>query len=119
MISDKIIFRSVIFYVPFSIFFIFWLYLVSLLYGADEWQYQLFFGKDGNIALIWLFVMLLPALLFLVLKLKQKTSYGRFLGAAGFYCLLGSLISKHVVLAFPGVILLFASILINRKFKKT
>jgi len=117
MISDKIIFRGVIVYLPFSIFFIFWLYLVSLMYGIDEWQYQLFFGKDGNIALIWLFLVLLPALLFLVLKLKQKTSYGRFLGAAGFYCLLGSLISKHVLLAFPGLILIFASILVNRRFK--
>ena len=117
-LSDKIIFRGVIIYLPFSIFLMFWLYLVSLVYTADVWQYQLFYGKDGNIALLWLFVSLIPALLFLVLKARGKVFLTRFFGAAGFYCLLGSLISSHAALALPGFVLLVISVVINRRLRK-
>ncbi len=118
ILTDKVIFRGVIIYLPFSIFLIFWLYLVSLAYEVDTWQYQLFYGKDGNIALLWLFIVLLPALLFLILKSRGLAFFSRLFGAAGFYCLIGSLISSYTYLALSGVILLFVSIIINRRLKK-
>ena len=117
-LSDKFIFRGVIFYLPFSILLIFWLYLVSIVYAADAWQYQVFYGKDGNIALLLLFVVLLPALLFLMLKARGEVFLSRFFGAAGFYCLLGSLISSYSFLALPGLVLLFISMVINRRHKR-
>ena len=118
-LTDKFIFRGIIIYLPFSIFFLFWIYLVAIVYESDVWQYQLFYGKDGNIALLWLFVVLLPALLFLISKARGKVLLlSRFFGAAGFYCLLGSLISSHSNLALAGFILLFISIVINRRLKK-
>lgn len=117
-LSDKIVFRVVVIYLPFSIFLIFWLYLVALVFDVDAWQYQLFYGKDGNVALLWLLLVLLPALLFLILKARGKEFFSRFSGAAGFYCLIGSLISSHSFLALPGFVFLFISIVISRWLKK-
>ncbi len=116
--TDKIIFRSVVIYLPFTIFLIFWLYMVSIAYEVDAWQYQLFYGKNGNIALLWMFVTLLPALLFLISKARGKIFLSRFTGFAGFYCLLGSLVSSYSSLSLPGFIFLFISIVINRWLKK-
>jgi len=117
-ITDKLIFRGIIFYLPFSIFLIFWLYLVSLVYVEGDWQYQLFYGKDGSVALIWLFVVLLPALMFLILRARGKVFLSRLFGAVGFYCLLGSLISSFSFLTLPGFVSLFISIVISRRLKR-
>lgn len=118
LLTDKLIFRGLIIYIPLNIFFIFWLFLVAIIYESDEWQYQLFYGNDGNIALLWLFVSLLPAVLFILVKARGMVFLSRFFGATGFYCLLGSLISSHSYLFLPGFVFLFVSIVINRKLKK-
>ena len=117
-LTDKLIFRGLIIYIPLNIFFIFWLFLVAIIYESDEWQYQSFYGNDGNIALLWLFVLLLPAVLFILLKASGLVFLTRFFGAIGFYCLLGSLISRYSYLFLPGFVFLFISIVINRKIKK-
>lgn len=117
-LTDKLFFLIVVTYLPFSIFWVFWLYLVSIIFSPESWQYQLFYGQDGNIALAWLFAMLLPALLFLILKASGRKFASRLSGAVGFYCLLGSLISAYHILALPGLIFIFVSVLINRQLKK-
>ncbi len=114
---DKWLFFLVATYLPSSIFFIFWLYASAIIYPPGTEYYNLFYGRDGNIALLWLFAVLLPAILFLVLKARGRKSFARLLGAAGFYCLLGSLISAHGYLALPGLVFLLASIAINRRIK--
>jgi len=76
-------------------FWISWLYSVSIVFSSESWPYQLFYGVDGNVVFVWLFVMLLPALLFLILKASGRKFVSRLTGAAGFYCLLGNLISAH------------------------
>lgn len=93
--ADKLFFLLVIFYLPFSIFFIFWLYLASIIFLPDTLYYGVFYGRAGNNALFWLFIVLLPAFLFLIIKVNEKTFISRLLGESGFYCLLGGLISKH------------------------
>lgn len=115
---NKFIFFAAIIYLPFSIFFIFWLYLVTLIYTPDAFQYQVFYGQDGNNALLWLFAVLLPALLFLLSRARGKVLLRRSFGAAGFYCLLGSLISSYWFLVLPGFVFLFISIVISRQLKK-
>ncbi len=116
--TDKLFFMVVVFYLPFSIFFTFWLYWVSIIFSAESWQYQFFYGKDGSIALAWLFAALLPSLLFLVLKASGKKFASRLTGAIGFYCLLGSLISAHGFLAMPGLVFIVISILISHQIQK-
>lgn len=118
-LTDKVFFLVVVSYLPFSIFWVFWLYLVSIIFAAESWQYQLFYGVDGNIALLWLLLMLLPALLFLILKAQGKKFATRLTGAIGFYCLLGSLISAHHILVLPGIVFIIVSVLISRQLKKT
>ncbi len=115
-LTDKMIFRGVIIYLPFSILLMFWLYLVSIAFEPEAWQYQVFYGKGGVLALIWLFMVMLPALLFLLIKTRGHVFISRASGAAGFYCLLGSLVSSYVYLAVPGVILLIISKVVS-KFK--
>lgn len=105
------------FYLPLSILLIFWLYAVSIIYTAESWQYRLFYGQDDNRALFWLLLTLLPAFLFLVFRTRQKVMSARLAGAAGFYCLLGSLVSAHAVLALPGVVFIVASMIISRFVK--
>jgi len=117
-LTDKVFFWIVVIYLPFSIFWVFWLYLVSIIFSTENWQYQLFYGQDGNIALAWLFAMLLPALLFLILKASGRKFISRLSGAVGFYCLLGSLISAHHILVLPGLAFIFISVMINRRLKK-
>ncbi|MFQ5644559.1 MAG: hypothetical protein ACE5FQ_12810 [Thiogranum sp.] len=114
---DKWLFLLVATYLPASILFIFWLYTSSIIYPPGTEYYNLFYGRDGNTALLWLFAVLLPAVSFLVAKARGRKSFARLLGAAGFYCLLGSLISAHGHLAFPGFALLLASVVINRRLK--
>ena len=116
--TEKLIFLLVTLYLPFSIFFIFWLYIASIIYTPGTEYYSLFYGRDGNTALLWLFAVLLPAVLFLVLRARGRKAMARLSGAAGFYCLLGSLISAHGVLALPGVVFLLTSVVINRRLKK-
>ncbi len=116
--TDKVFFLVVATYLPFSIFWIFWLYLVSIFFPSESWQYQVFYGQRGSIALFWLFAMLLPALLFLFLKARGKKLASRLTGAIGFYCLLGSLISAHHLLFVPGLFFIFISVLISRQLKK-
>lgn len=115
---DKWLFWSVAIYLPSSIIFIFWLYISSIIFTPGTGYYSLFYGKGGNIALLWLLAVLLPAILSLVLRAKGWKSFTRLLGAAGFYCLLGSLISTYGYLALPGIIFLLASTVINRRLKK-
>ncbi len=117
-LTDKLFFLIVVTYLPFSIFWVFWLYLISIIFSTENWQYQLFYGQDGNIALAWLLAMLLPALSFLILKASGRKFASRLSGAIGFYCLLGSLISAHHILALPGLVFIFVSVLINRQLKK-
>ncbi|VAW68848.1 hypothetical protein MNBD_GAMMA09-1075 [hydrothermal vent metagenome] len=117
-VTDKLIFRVVIIYLPFSILFTFWLYLVSIAYQADAWQYQVFYGKNGNLALLWLFSVMLPALIFLMSNTRGRVFLSRLFGAAGFFCLLASLISSYVYLAVPGVVLIIGSKIINKKNHK-
>ncbi len=116
--TDKWQFLLVATYLPASIFFIFWLYIASLIYPPGTGYYDLFYGSDGNIALLWLFAVLLPAIVFLVSKTRGKKSFTRLSGAAGFYCLLGSLISAHGYLALPGFVFLLASVVVNRRLKR-
>ncbi len=117
-LADKVFFLVVVIYLPLSIFWVFWLYLVSIIFSPETWQYQLFYGRQGSIALVWLFAMLLPALLFLLLKASGKKFVSRLTGAIGFYCLLGSLISAHHFLFVPGLVFIFISVLISRQLKK-
>lgn len=117
-VTDKLFFMIIVLYLPFSIFWVFWLYLVSIIFLPESWQYQLFYGQDGNAALVWLLAMLLPALLFLILKARGKKFASRLTGATGFYCLLASLISTHHILALPGVIFIVVSVVISRQLKK-
>ena len=114
MKSDKLIFRGILVYLPVSIFLVFWLYLVSIAYDINAWQYRLFYGENGSIALLWLLLALLPALLFLFLKARGMLLLSRISGGAGFYCLLGSLISNYSGLAVVGIILLVFSTFIRR-----
>ncbi|HHJ15349.1 MAG TPA: hypothetical protein ENJ80_01485 [Gammaproteobacteria bacterium] len=116
--TEKWVFLLVTLYLPSSIFFIFWLYIASIIYTPGTGSYSLFYGEDGNIALLWLFAVLLPAVLFLVLRAKGRRALARLSGATGFYCLLGSLISAHGFLALPGFVLLLISVVINRRLKK-
>jgi hypothetical protein len=116
--TDRLFFLLVIVYLPFSMLFIFWLYLASIIFSPDSWQYQLFYGRHGNIALVWLLTVLLPAFLFLILKLNRKKFVVSILGASGFYCLLASLVSMHGYLALPGFVLIIMSAVINRRLKK-
>ena len=118
-LADKVFFLVVVIYLPLSIFWVFWLYLVSIIFSPETWQYQLFYGRQGSIALVWLFAMLLPALLFLLLKASGKKFVSRLTGAIGFYCLLGSLISAHHLLFVPGLVFIFISVLISRQLKKS
>jgi len=117
-LTDKYIFRGIVFYLPFSIFLIFWLYFISLVYEDNTWQYQLFYGKGGSIALVWLLMVLLPALIFLLSNTSGKVFLSRFSGAAGFYLLLASLISSFNFLAVPGFVLIFIGKLMNRSHRK-
>lgn len=117
-LTDKLFFLVIVVYLPFSMFWIFWLYSVSIVFSSESWQYQLFYGVDGNVALAWLFVMLLPALLFLILKASGRKFVSRLSGATGFYCLLGSLISTHGFLAIPGLVFIVISVAISRQLKK-
>jgi len=117
-LTDKLFFLIIVLYLPFSVFWIIWLYLVSIIFQPGLWQYQLFYGQDGNIALLWLFAMLLPALLFLLSKASGKKFATRLSGAIGFYCLLASLISAHDLLFLPGLFFIFISVLISRQLKK-
>ncbi len=117
--TDKLYFWLVVIYIPSSIFWVFWLYSVSIIFSPDSWQYQLFYGAQGNIALLWLFVVLLPALLFLILKASGKKFATRLTGAIGFYCLLASLISVHSILAWPGLVFIVISVVISKQLKKS
>lgn len=117
-LTDKLFFLIIVLYLPFSVFWIIWLYLVSIIFTPESWQHQLFYGQDGNIALLWLLAMLLPALLFLVSKVRGRKFATRLSGAIGFYCLLGSLISAHDLLFVPGLFFIFISVLISRRLKK-
>lgn len=112
--SDKLSFLAVLFYIPFSIFFICWLYLVQFIYVPDTWQYDTFYGENGAMALIWLFIDLLPAVLFLVFKSRGKKFISRLSGAIGFFCLLGGLISALHYLAYPGFVFLVISVVARR-----
>lgn len=116
--TDKLYFWLVVLYLPFSMFWIFWLYWVSIIFSAESWQQQLFYGDDGNIALLWLFVVLLPAWLFLILKASGRVLISRLTGAIGFYCLLGSLLSSHTFLVIPGLVFIGISVVISRQLKK-
>ena len=117
-ISDKWIFFTVLFYLPLSIFFVFWLYLVQIIYASDAWQYDMFYGESGTTALIWLFVDLLPACLFLLFKSRGMKFISRLFGMIGFYCLLGGIISTVNYLAYPGFAFLIMSIITRRMSKK-
>jgi len=116
--TDKLLFWTVVLYLPFSIFWIFWLYSVSIIFLPDAWPYRLFYGEHGNIALLWLFAVLLPALLFLVSKARGAKLLSLVTGATGFYCLLGSLLSSHVFLVTPGLVSIAISMMISRHLKK-
>jgi len=117
-LTDKLFFWLVVIYLPFSIFWVFWLYSVSIIFPPEAWSYQFFYGAHGNIALAWLFAVLLPALLFLLLNVNGKKFASRLTGAIGFYCLLASLISTHSILALPGLVFIVISVVIKRQFKK-
>ncbi|HEB81249.1 MAG TPA: hypothetical protein ENJ11_00135 [Gammaproteobacteria bacterium] len=112
--SDRLFFMAFVIYLPVSILLVFWLFAVSIIYPAESWQYRLFYGVDGNHALLWLFASLLPAFLFLVFKTRQKSMLVRLAGATGFYCLLASLVSSHAYLALPGMFCIVVSIVIGR-----
>ena len=69
-------------------------------------------------ALIWLLVNFLPAMLFLLLKSRGRKFIARFFGGIGFYCILGGLISAHSYLAYPGFVFIIMSV-ITRRMSKT
>ncbi len=116
--SDKFFFLVVATYLPFSFFLIFWLYSVSIIFLAESWQYRLFYGADGRVALLWLLAVLLPAFLFLILNARKMKLMARLTGAIGFYCLLGSLISSYHVLVMPGLVFIVISVSISRWLKR-
>jgi len=116
--ADKLFFWVVVLYLPFSMFWIFWLYSISIVFSPESWQYLVFYGEHGNIALLWLFAVLLPALSFLVLKASGKKLASRLTGAMGFYCLLGSLLSAYTFLVVPGLVFIGISVMISRWLKK-
>ena len=115
--TEKLIFLSVVIYLPVSIFFVFWLYLVQLVYAPETWQYRTFFGANGTYALLWLLADLLPAFLFLTVKSRGKKLISRSSGAIGFYCFLGSILSTYNYLAIPGFIFLITSVITRRMSK--
>lgn len=116
--TDKLFFWLVVIYLPLSIFWIFFLYLVAIVFPAESWQFQLFYGEAGNAALVWLLVVLLPAILFLVLKARGKKLVSRLSGVIGFYCLLASLLSVYNILVVPGLVFIVISVVVRRQLKK-
>ncbi|MDH5573777.1 MAG: hypothetical protein OEY89_18575, partial [Gammaproteobacteria bacterium] len=88
-----------------------------LIYTPQTWQYDIFYGHNGTVALIWLFVDLLPAYLFLLLKSQSIKFISRLFGMLGFYCLLGSLISTVNYLSYPGFVFLILSFIARRLTK--
>lgn len=112
------IFLAVTLYLPFSILFIAWLAMVPYMYKDNSLQYEIFYGANGLVALAWLLLTLLPALLFLLVKSRGYEFFSRFTGAIGFLFLLSSLIIQIHYLAFPGIIFLVMSTVLKRKIEK-
>ena len=112
------IFWAVALYLPFTILFIAWLAIVPYIYNDNSSQYEIFYGANGLIAVAWLVLTLLPALLFLLVKSRGYVFLSRFTGVIGFLFLLSSLIIQMHYLALPGIIFLVLSSLLQKQIKR-